>query len=168
MDGWRRKVHSDAGVWGTADLHLDLDQHSGAKISPEKSIKTIKQIPPFGGFYLSALPCNDARGLGASRPFLNRKFDLLAFFQFQEPITLDGRVMDKNVTVIPVQANEAVSTLRIEPLYFALKSIWHVAAPKNLLAGISEQVKIYHDWRVMSINRFVSWLVDPRKYFAYS
>ena len=73
---------------------------------------------------------NDVAGLGALGALLNREFDLLAFIQVFETISLDGREMDEDI-LAAFASDEAVAFGAIEPFDCAGDTSGHVFAPSS-------------------------------------
>jgi hypothetical protein len=80
-----------------------------------------------GSFYNLAQNCN-VRCLRSFRTFFNNEFNLLAFGQIFETVTLNGREMDKHVRSA-FALDEAEAFVTIEPFYCTSYTIRHFLPP---------------------------------------
>ena len=69
----------------------------------------------------------DVGGLQTLGALLDRKLNMLAFFQIAEAFTLDGREMDENVRTT-IAGDETVPLACIEPLDRTLNTFRHFAS----------------------------------------
>jgi len=74
----------------------------------------------------------DLVGLRSLLPLNNLELNRIAFLQGLKALTLDGRVMNENISSA-VLADEAISLAIVEPLYLSLKSC-HLHPPSFVFA----------------------------------